>query len=246
MSADAVAMGAYPTHTSTFNNIESHINDFHRMLDTHGDQQIAGAVHNEFIGSLVGSLKEMIRNSDLPEFKKDQYLEFLDDSLASLEHPVSAEVEEAVKNSPMGESAAEVGGSSGFSHGDEDGAIAGSQQNTDKPEKSKGNGGGKGNWLLELAKRLAEIQEKFLTIALDSLGTMEANASAMSETNSSGSSSEGSSGESGGTENGDKGEFLVAQAKYQAAMQMFNMMANMTATSLKSLGEGLTAIARKQ
>jgi hypothetical protein len=27
---------------------------------------------------------------------------------------------------------------------------------------------------------------------------------------------------------------------------MFSMVANMTATSLKSLGEGLTAIARKQ
>ncbi|MEW8626340.1 MAG: hypothetical protein AB2551_11350 [Candidatus Thiodiazotropha sp.] len=41
-------------------------------------------------------------------------------------------------------------------------------------------------------------------------------------------------------------EFIQAQSRYQANMQMFNMIANMTATSLKSLGGGLTAIARKQ
>ena len=41
-------------------------------------------------------------------------------------------------------------------------------------------------------------------------------------------------------------ECIQAQSRYQANMQMFNMIANMTATSLKSLGEGLTAIARKQ
>ncbi|MET0029783.1 MAG: hypothetical protein ABW101_19285 [Candidatus Thiodiazotropha sp.] len=43
-----------------------------------------------------------------------------------------------------------------------------------------------------------------------------------------------------------RNKFLMAQSQYQANMQMFNMIANMTATSLKSLGEGLTSIARKQ
>jgi hypothetical protein len=47
-------------------------------------------------------------------------------------------------------------------------------------------------------------------------------------------------------ENEKRDKFLIAQSEYQANMQMFNMMANMTATSLKSLGEGLTSIARKQ
>ena len=41
-------------------------------------------------------------------------------------------------------------------------------------------------------------------------------------------------------------EFSKAQSEFQANMQMFNMLANMTATSLKSIGEGLTSIARKQ
>ena len=41
-------------------------------------------------------------------------------------------------------------------------------------------------------------------------------------------------------------EFILAQSQFQANMQLFNMMANMTSTSLKSLGEGMTSIARKQ
>ncbi|ODB82790.1 hypothetical protein A3195_19385 [Candidatus Thiodiazotropha endoloripes] len=43
-----------------------------------------------------------------------------------------------------------------------------------------------------------------------------------------------------------RNEFLEDKSQYQANMQMFNMVANMTATYLKSLGEGLTLIARKQ
>jgi hypothetical protein len=61
----------------------------------------------------------------------------------------------------------------------------------------------------------------------------------------------GSAAVSGGEQSAEDQEtqrnaFLEAQSQYQANMQMFNMVANMTATSLKSLGEGLTSIARKQ
>lgn len=81
------------------------------------------------------------------------------------------------------------------------------------------------NWLVALAGGLAKSQINFLDKAMEAQDTMEK-----------------ASGE------GDEGrnDFIMAQSEYQANMQMFNMMANLTSTSLKSIGEGLTAIARKQ
>jgi len=81
------------------------------------------------------------------------------------------------------------------------------------------------NWLVALAGGLAKSQIDFLDKAMEAQDAMEK-----------------ASGE------GDEGrnDFIMAQSEYQANMQMFNMMANLTSTSLKSIGEGLTAIARKQ
>jgi len=81
------------------------------------------------------------------------------------------------------------------------------------------------NWLVALAGGLANAQIKFLDKAMDAKDAMEA---------------------SGWDDKDSRDAFIKAQSDYQANIQMFNMMANMTATSLKSLGEGLTAIARKQ
>ncbi|MCF6363279.1 MAG: hypothetical protein L3J88_08035, partial [Gammaproteobacteria bacterium] len=89
------------------------------------------------------------------------------------------------------------------------------QQASDEAEGKEGV-----NWLVALAGALAEVQYEFLDKAMDNMDTMKDQV--------------------GGD---DSKEFLAAQSEYQANMQMFNMTANMTATSLKSLGEGLTAIA---
>jgi hypothetical protein len=39
---------------------------------------------------------------------------------------------------------------------------------------------------------------------------------------------------------------LNAQAEYQANMQMFNNIATMTSTTIKTLGEAMAGLARKQ
>jgi heme oxygenase len=41
-------------------------------------------------------------------------------------------------------------------------------------------------------------------------------------------------------------DFLDAQSKFQANMQMFNNIANLTATTIKTLGEACTSLSRKQ
>ncbi|MES9942236.1 MAG: hypothetical protein ABW104_19830 [Candidatus Thiodiazotropha sp. 6PLUC2] len=98
--------------------------------------------------------------------------------------------------------------------------------------------GSEGNWLVALAGALAKVQQKFLNAAMDNMKTMEENGS--------GAVQGGDNAQSDEAKEKQRNEFLEAQSQYQANMQMFNMVANMTATSLKSLGEGLTSIARKQ
>ena len=92
----------------------------------------------------------------------------------------------------------------------------------DSEEEASSAGGG-ANWLKALAGSLAQVQGKFLESAMENLDKME---------------------ELAGEDSSQ--DFLTAQSEYQADMQMFNMIANASATSLKSIGEGLTALARKQ
>ena len=82
-----------------------------------------------------------------------------------------------------------------------------------------------GNWLEVLAEGMALIQSKWLSKATDAQETMN---NSMGESKT------------------QQQAFTVAQSKYTAAMQMFSMTAAATSTSLKTIGEGLAGIARKQ
>jgi hypothetical protein len=82
--------------------------------------------------------------------------------------------------------------------------------------------GGEGmNWLVALAGALGEMQGEFLDEAMQNLETMDKNKK-------------------------DSEKFIKAQNEFTANMQMFSMMANSSSTALKAVGEGLTALARKQ
>jgi hypothetical protein len=102
-------------------------------------------------------------------------------------------------------------------------AFQAASESVAKDLEEEASGEGK-NWLVALAGALSEVQGKFLKEALENMDTMK---------------------DLAGDEDSSH-EFLTAQSEYQANMQMFNMMANASGTSLKSIGEGLTALARKQ
>jgi hypothetical protein len=95
-------------------------------------------------------------------------------------------------------------------------------------ETARRMGGGHGeddeeesNWLVALAKNLGEMQGEFMDDAMANLDTMK--------------------------EKGKKSKaFSVAQSEFSANMQMFSLMANASSTAIKSIGEGMTALARKQ
>jgi hypothetical protein len=98
----------------------------------------------------------------------------------------------------------------------------------EKESKLKG-----GNWLVQLARALADVQNKFLSAAFKNQETMNSNAP-------------DSESKDKKAEDDKRMKFMEAQAEYSANMQMFNQVATMTATSLKTLGEALAAISRKQ
>ncbi len=105
-------------------------------------------------------------------------------------------------------------------------------------------GGGSGNWLIALAETLSKIQAKFLDAAMAASRTMEAT----SDDAVVGGGGTASASEDGtaGADASQSSEFLIAQGQFTANMQLFNLFANQTATALKTLGEGLAGIARKQ
>ncbi|MET0029780.1 MAG: hypothetical protein ABW101_19270 [Candidatus Thiodiazotropha sp.] len=143
--------------------------------------------------------------------------------------------------------------------------LQGQRECREKDEDGKDSGSGtSGNWLVALARALSDVQKKFLTAAMENVDTMKANADATTQGDS---SETGGADQAGGAEQGKDGgavegnkeggsvaedtkksrdAFVQAQSEYSANMQMFNMMATMTSTSLKTLGEGLAGIARKQ
>lgn len=101
--------------------------------------------------------------------------------------------------------------------------------NGDEDEDGVSSAGGGGNWLTALAGKMAEIQAKFLDSAIAASNVMAAEADAAA---------------AGGE--GQSGDFLKAQAKYTSNMQLFSMFSQQVSTSIKTIGEALNAISRKQ
>jgi len=91
-------------------------------------------------------------------------------------------------------------------------------------EKKKTKGGGGGHFLEALAKAMGQVQGNMLRQAKAHSDTMVAQ-----------------SGDAG-----DPQAFTLAQAQYTAKMQMFNIYSSQVATSLKTIGEAMAGIARKQ
>jgi len=106
------------------------------------------------------------------------------------------------------------------------------------------------NWLEALASTLADIQSKFLDKALAASRIMAEEADNVTPAADSEGAGNSGSGGGGGSEAANEaaneGGGLQAQASYTANMQMFTIFSNQVSTSIKTLGEGLAGISRKQ
>ncbi len=89
-----------------------------------------------------------------------------------------------------------------------------------------GKGGGANSWLIALAKAMGQTAGKHADKLVELSNKMDA-----------ASSSQGKGGPSS--------EFTSAQSEFQAESQMFGMLQNAFTNALKSIGEGLSTMARK-
>jgi hypothetical protein len=90
-------------------------------------------------------------------------------------------------------------------------------------EKCEGEGK---NWLEVLAGSLADIQNKYMDKVIEAKDKLDAAAD----------------------KDGDDGQsdFITAQNEYQSMLQMYKQMAEISSTTLKTIGEALSTLARKQ
>ncbi|MES9853152.1 MAG: hypothetical protein ABW170_15150 [Candidatus Thiodiazotropha sp. L084R] len=246
------------------------------MIGQFGSQNVAGGLANCVQQDAANVANQHVDNCGMPQFIKDEMRQFvqgwMQDNMQNVpsdcQQACSSAYDAATNNNSAANGEPVPGGSDctrtegGGSPGDSDNsyynAYDTAKQGCATTEDDEKKGSGKGNWLVALAGALATVQAKFLDSAMEDMKTMEENSSAaVSKKSGSDEIPENESPEqketrekqNAETEKAEKearDEFLQAQSRYQANMQMFNMIANMTATSLKSLGEGLTSIARKQ
>ncbi len=90
-------------------------------------------------------------------------------------------------------------------------------------EADKKSTGGSGGWLIALANAMAKIQGEFMDKAMKNLDKME-----------------------GLTGKDDGSKFMKEQGEYQANMKMFGMMAEASSTALKTVGDAMMSLSRKQ
>jgi recombinational DNA repair protein RecT len=125
------------------------------------------------------------------------------------------------------EGAASSGGKSTFDR-IQDMAMDNVEEESKKENKAecRGSSGGKGdNWLVALAKAMSTIQSSHLNKMLDAQKDMQDNV---------------------GEDEASREKFIEAQGKFQAESKLFGMASEATSTALKTIGEGLSSIARKQ
>ncbi|MET0010022.1 MAG: hypothetical protein ABW124_19630 [Candidatus Thiodiazotropha sp. 6PLUC9] len=109
-------------------------------------------------------------------------------------------------------------------------------------EETKSKSKGSGSWLVALAKAMGEMTGNHLEKMMQAQDAMEA--SQVDETSSE--FKNASKEEQSKMKQDAANEFTQQQAVFQAESKLFAMCSEATSTSLKSIGEGLSSMARKQ
>ncbi|MCG7938723.1 MAG: hypothetical protein N0C88_07700 [Candidatus Thiodiazotropha lotti] len=100
-------------------------------------------------------------------------------------------------------------------------------------DDSEGKKAKTGNWLVALAQAMAEISGQHLKNMIQAQADMQENM--------------GDGGEMSTSEQQEQSQkFNEAQGRFQAESKMFSMVSEATSTALKSIGDGLASLARKQ
>ncbi|MCG7911429.1 MAG: hypothetical protein JAY82_16830 [Candidatus Thiodiazotropha taylori] len=220
-----------------------------QMMSQFGPENVAGGLSNCINQNAANVANQHVDNCGLPQFIKDEMKGFISDWLSNNTQSIPSDCQNAcdsvydqVTNGQCQGSSTQASSADSYKEAQNNAMRCNAEEEAEESKEGKGTS----NWLVALAGALAEVQAEFLTSAMKNMETMRENSQKATQ----GKPPENESPEQKEARQKDeeaaRNEFLMAQSQYQANMQMFNMVANMTATSLKSLGEGLTSIARKQ
>lgn len=188
------------------------------LLSQFSSQMLSGAIGNLISGAVGQSIKNVIDQLPLPGFIQRAANEMVDNIFNNARQAVDPAAQDAVNNT-YGEIA------QGFQDTFTDMLMGLVRRNVEEEAKKGGNEGEGANWLVALAKAMSQVQVEHLNKALEASDTMAKN-----------------------TGEGEKARtnFINAQSEFQAHMKLFSMASEAAANAIKSVGDGLSSLARKQ
>jgi hypothetical protein len=190
------------------------------IMSQFGGGQMAGAFANIFNDALGSGMKEAINSGPLPQFVKDAANSAIDDVVGNNQQDTSPECQKACEESDWASMMRNFLKQACEEARDE------ADKTCDGKRKGGGSPHGSMNWLEALAGAMGDIQNKFLNKVMESREKLEASAGEDSK-------------------DGQK-DFIEAQNEFQAQMQMFKQMSELASTCIKTIGEALGTLARKQ
>jgi len=192
------------------------------LLTTYGTSTVTQAVANNAVEHLGRELITLINSLDIPAFMKNDARSVINQLIQPSVSSVPAGAQEGVNQTLKG-------GGSDQSADDIMSGIMKLIQSAmrEATEEASGNSsrrsGGKGNWLAILARALGDTAGKHLKQMVE-LGE-----------------------KMGGIDSKENPEqFAKIQAEFQAEAQIFKMFQEAIGTMVKSIGEGMASVARKQ
>jgi len=215
------------------------------LIETYGYDAVSGLLSNGLNGQFLQMLKDEIQN-DLSFFSAgdpliDAAIDVIDQVMVDSLVPVAPGLMEDVLG---------MGGDGGAGLGALGEMLA--SEVADTAKKEVGAGSTPKNFLVALAQIMGEMQAEYMDAAMDNINTMKNNTAEMGGSGGGGGGGGGFLGSLGsaigtafgGPLGGIAGGMLGGE--FGANMQLFKMTAESTSTMLKSVGEGLSSVARKQ
>lgn len=208
-----------------------------QVIRQYGESNVQSSIDNVAATAVSDMVNKLIDDQPMPDFMRDSARQQVSDSLGSFRSDTPAGLDEKVQTvldnpsrAANTDSASGSGGSAGSGSASDQVADLNSimsQSMMDEMEsaskRSGAEGGGRGNWLAILARSLGATAGEHLKKMVE-LGE-----------------------KMGGLDSKEDPEaFAQIQSEFQAESQIFKMFQESIGTMVKSIGEGMSTVARKQ
>lgn len=205
------------------------------------EQDVANAMSNGFVMEFVNILMDKIESDpdmdpEMKEFLLDHMQTLLANNLTEVDPEVQAQVDIQLGdvNADRAHDIMDLLMAQFMDMSEEHRIEEGTNTDSDGTSSE----GAAGNWLVQLAKALANIQSKWLDNLMGAYDRMQANTSPELGDDASEEDKE--------LHAEEQKRFIQAQAEVTAYARLFGMASEVTSNVLKSVGDGLTSVARKQ